>query len=243
MPEGPSILILKETLQPFKGKKVLAATGNTKVDISRLTGQKIIDFKTWGKHFLICFKKFTVRIHLMMFGSYRVNERKDTEPRLRLTFADGEINFYTCSVKILEEDPDEVYDWAADVLSDSWTAAAVKKKLKKHPERLVCDVLLDQDIFAGVGNIIKNEVLFRIHAHPLSTVGALPPKKLTELVNEARNYSFDFLKWKRVYELKKHWLVYNKKICPRDHIPVKKEHLGLTNRRTFYCPECQVLYT
>lgn len=178
MPEGPSILILKEALQPFKGKKIVSAGGNTKVDISRLEGKKIIDFKSWGKHFLICFKTFTVRIHLMMFGSYRINERKDTQPRLSLIFANGEINFYTCSVKIIEGDIAEIYDWEADVLSDYWSAATAKKKLKKHPERLACDVLLDQDIFAGVGNIIKNEVLFRTHIHPLSTIGALPAKKI-----------------------------------------------------------------
>jgi hypothetical protein len=41
-------------------------------------------------------------------------------------------------------------------------------------------------IFAGVGNIIKNEVLFRIRVHPLSTVGALPPAKLRELVANRR---------------------------------------------------------
>ena len=45
-------------------------------------------------------------------------------------------------------------------------------------ETLVCDALLDQNVFAGVGNIIKNEVLFRIRVHPLSTVGALPAAKL-----------------------------------------------------------------
>lgn len=29
----------------------------------------------------------------------------------------------------------------------------VIKKLKEFPEELMCDALLDQDIFAGVGNI------------------------------------------------------------------------------------------
>lgn len=242
MPEGPSILILKENVLPFKGKKIISVAGNTKIDISRLKGQKIIDFKTWGKHFLICFKTFSVRIHLMMFGSYRINEKKDSPPRLSMVFDTGEINFYTCSVKIIEEDLNDIYDWSADVLSDSWSAPAARKKLKKKPERLVCDVLLDQDIFAGVGNIIKNEVLFRTHIHPLSTVGALPARKLTELIKEAQNYSFDFLKWKRNYELKKHWLAYTKKICPRSHIPFTKEYLGITKRRTFYCTDCQILY-
>ena len=31
---------------------------------------------------------------------------------------------------------------------------------------MVCDALLDQTVFAGVGNIIKNEVLFRTGVHP-----------------------------------------------------------------------------
>ena len=42
------------------------------------------------------------------------------------------------------------------------------------------------DVFAGVGNIIKNEVLFRIGVHPLSTPGALPAAKRNALVREAR---------------------------------------------------------
>ena len=52
MPEGPSIVILKEVVQPFKGKKVLQASGNSqKLDIQLLEGQIITDFKSWRKHF------------------------------------------------------------------------------------------------------------------------------------------------------------------------------------------------
>jgi endonuclease VIII len=73
-------------------------------------------------------------------------------------------------------------------------------------------------------------------------VGSLPPKKKSALIREARNYSFDFLKWKRNYELRKHWLIYTKKTCPRDHVSVKKEYIGRTKRRTFYCEKCQISY-
>ena len=82
---------------------------------------------------------------------------------------------------------------------------------RAQPDQLVCDALLDQNIFAGVGNIIKNEVLFRIKVHPENTIQSLPPRKLTEMINEARNYSFDFLKWKKAFVLKKHWLIHTKK--------------------------------
>src|SRR5690242_3350858 len=99
MPEGPSIVILKGSVQEFKGKKLISISGNTKVDFSSLVNQKITDFKSFGKNFFICFKNASIKIHLMLFGSYRVNERKETSPRLSLEFAKGELNFYACSVK------------------------------------------------------------------------------------------------------------------------------------------------
>lgn len=242
MPEGPSIVVLKEAVQPFKGKKVVDVSGNSKMNIKRIAGQKIIAFKSWGKHFLICFENFTVRIHFMLFGSYRINEHKETKPRLSLRFEEGEINFYTCSVQFIEEDINNIYDWSCDVMNDDWDAQKAKMKLKEQPSVLVCDALLDQNIFAGVGNIIKNEVLFRIRVHPESEAGVLPEKLLEEMIGEARIYSFDFLEWKKRYVLKKHWLAHTKKICPRCNIPFIKKHAGKTKRRTFYCTNCQVLY-
>src|SRR6476619_7605504 len=108
MPEGPSMVILKEAVQEFKGKKVLEVEGNTKAfDKDILLNQAIIDFKTWGKHFLICFKGFTVRIHFLLFGKYLINETKDAKPRMSLQFNNGEINFYTCSIKFIEQPMDE----------------------------------------------------------------------------------------------------------------------------------------
>ena len=242
MPEGPSIFILKEAVQEFIGKKVIEVSGNSKQDIQRLANQKIIDFKSWGKHFLICFPKFTVRIHFMLFGSYRINEGKDAKPRLSLLFKKGELNFYACSVQFIEEDLDELYDWSGDVMNNAWDPAKAKKKLKDNPDILVCDALLDQHIFAGVGNIIKNEVCFRIKVHPESRLGALPAKQVKQLIKEARNYSFDFLEWKKQYVLRKHWLAHTKKICPRCEIPLIKRYSGKTKRRTFLCANCQVLY-
>jgi endonuclease-8 len=242
MPEGPSIIILKEAVQPFKKKKILAVTGNSKIDIQRLQNKTITDFKSWGKHFIICFNDFAIRIHFLMFGSYLINEKKDRAPRLTLKFSKGEINFYSCSIKIIEESLDQVYDWSSDVMNEHWDPKKAKKKLKSAPDLLVCDALLDQQIFAGVGNIIKNEVLFRIRVHPESLTGRLPLPKLNALIKEAVKYSFEFLAWKKKFELKKHWLAYNKKICPRCNISLKKQYLGKTNRRTFFCVNCQIMY-
>lgn len=178
----------------------------------------------------------------MLFGSYRINEKKDSPARLHLQFANGELNFYACSVKIIEEDPDEVYDWSADVMNAAWDARKARAKLKQHPGLPVCDALLDQSVFSGVGNIIKNEVLFRIRVHPESKVGKLPAARLSALIKEARQYSFDFLEWKKEFTLRKHWLAHTKKTCPRCQLPLVKKYLGKTNRRSFFCNKCQVLY-
>ncbi len=242
MPEGPSIVILKELAASFAGKTIVKAEGRATIDKSRLDQQPIVAIRSWGKHFLIELSDFAVRIHLLMFGSYRINERKeDAVPTLRLQFADGEeLNFYTCSVKFVEGRLSDTYDWRADVMSDEWDPKLAFKKLVAMPEVLACDALLDQTVFSGVGNIIKNEVLFRICVHPLSQLGAMPDAKLRELVKEARAYSFQFLAWKKAFVLKQHWLAHTKSVCPRCEIPFHKGKLGLTQRRSFYCERCQV---
>ena len=246
MPEGPSLVILREDSARFVGKKISRAEGNTKaLDLEQLAGQTVVSLRSFGKQFLIELPHLAIRIHFLLFGSYRIDERNpDRVPRLSLGFDDGsELNFYACSVRAIDADLDAAYDWSADVMSPAWDAARARKKLRAHPDLLACDALLDQDIFAGVGNIIKNEVLFRIRLHPLSTIGAMPAAKLRALVEQAREYSIDFLEWKKQYVLKKHWLAHAKATCPRCAIPYSKAVLGHAKRRRFYCERCQKRYS
>lgn len=244
MPEGPSIFILRELVSPFVGQVIQHASGNSKtVALPDLVGQTVVAVRSWGKHLLIQLPSLSLRIHLLMFGSYRINERKDAAPRLRLEFAhNAELNFYSCSVRPLVADLDREYDWRVDVMSDVWNPALARKHLRGMPDAQVCDALLDQTVFAGVGNIIKNEVLFRVRIHPQSTIGALPAHKLRELVAQARLYSFEFLEWKKAYVLRAHWLAHNQKICPRCQLPFQCAHLGKSQRRSFFCEHCQQRY-
>jgi endonuclease-8 len=242
MPEGPSIVILKESVEQFAGKKVIDVAGSANIDIERLRDKKILSFKTWGKHFLICFDGFTVKIHLLMFGTYRINESKEAVPKLSLIFPKGELNFYTCSVKLLEGDINSHYDWREDVMNESWDAENAKQNLDKIPNQKICDALLNQDIFSGVGNIIKNEVLYRTKIHPESLVGKIPNKNLKEIIKEASIYSFQFLDWKKKNELKKHWLAHTKKVCVRCDLPLEKKYTGTKKRRSFFCTNCQILH-
>jgi endonuclease-8 len=243
MPEGPSIVILKQEAAAFEGQTILAAEGNTTIDKSRLVDQRVVALRSWGKHFLLEMPTFALRVHFLLFGSYRIDERKPERPiRLGLRFPNGELNLYACSVRFLDEDLDALYDWRVDVMSDRWDGVLARRKLRTMPDRLVCDALLDQNVFAGVGNIIKNEVLFRTRVDPRSRVGALCFDKREELIAQARRYSFDFLEWKKAFVLKKHWLVHTRRICPRCGTPLSKGKLGVTNRRSFFCERCQRLY-
>ena len=245
MPEGPSIVILREAAAKFAGRKVLRVSGNSTQDIARMQGRKVLAVRSWGKHFLLQFDGFALRIHFLLFGSWRIDEERDRPPRLSLGFSKGEtLNVYACSVRFLDGDLDEHYDWTADVMNDDWDPAAARRKLRAQPATIAADALLDQDLFAGVGNIIKNEVLHRIRVHPESEVGALPPRKLGELVTQAREYSFDFYRWKQDFVLKKNYQVHTKSTCPRDGTPLSySKHLGRAKRRAFWCNTCQRLYT
>jgi endonuclease-8 len=245
VPEGPSLVILREEAASLAGLRVIEAGGNSKEDVQRLAGKRLLAIRTWGKHFLMDFGDVAVRIHLLMFGSYRIDEgREDRAPRMSLRFTrKREINFYSCSVKFIEEPLDDVYDWAADVMADEWSPRAARRKLEAMPDVIVADALLEQDVFAGVGNIIKNEVLHRIRVHPQTRIGDLPSRKLGEMIREARDYSFEFYEWKKQFVLRKHWQVHAKKTCPRDGTPLSFcRHLGEKQRRAFWCDTCQRYY-
>lgn len=244
MPEGPTIYLMKEDLQKFVGEKVISVSGNADFEKEKLINKKLKEIRLYGKQTYLIFDKMSVRIHLLMFGSYEIDEqtKPDRSLRLGLNFKNGKALFYTCSVKMVDDEFLKTVDWQADVMSDNWSPKNAKDKIKANPGMMVCDALMDQEIFSGVGNIIKNEVLFRIGVHPESIVGSLPLKKLNELLKETRNYSFDFLKWKRTNDLKKHWQIYQKKKCPVCGKEVIKKNTGKGKRSSFYCEKDQKLY-
>ena len=42
--------------------------------------------------------------------------------------------------------------------------------------------------------------------------------------------------------LRQHWLVHNRSQCPDCGGKLVRRHMGVRNRRTFFCERCQVLY-
>jgi endonuclease-8 len=243
MPEGPSLVIAKEAMQSFKGQKIVKVTGYVTIDKKLIINKTIKEIHSWGKHLLINLGDITIRIHFLLFGSYRINEKSNTSNhKLGLILEKGELNFYVCDILLIKEDFDGVYDWSADVMNENWSVPGTRKKLKLMPERLVCDVLMDQQIFAGVGNIIKNEVLFRVKVHPESSTGKLPASKLTALIKEAATYSFDFLKWKKAGVLSRNWQIYKRQNCPDCGAELIVRDTGKSKRRSYFCENCQTRF-
>lgn len=243
--EGPSLVIAREDLSPYVNKKITKALGNAKfedkITLENFRGQTLVKVCTWGKHFILIFNSFSLRIHFLMFGSYRVDDPKvDRDPRLELRFSPkGRAYFYSCSIKVLDEDPEKIYDWSTDLMSDLWSAKAVLSKIKKiSPRAMVCDLLMNQEIFTGLGNIMKNETLYRARLHPETKLSALSSRKMKKLVQEAKVYAADFYRWKKMYQLKKHWEIMRKKTCPKGH-KVTRKVTGVLHRLSHFCETCQ----
>jgi endonuclease-8 len=114
--EGPPVRVIAEKLATFKGEKVISATGNAKIDKNGIPANEIADVFSRGKNLFIKLADFSIKIHFLMYGSYRINEEKEgAKPRLSLVFKSGVVNFYHCSVRLVSnEDVAELYDEELD---------------------------------------------------------------------------------------------------------------------------------
>lgn len=244
MPEAPQIRLLVGKLKPFIGEKILSATALTNaLDLKSLEGQTLNDIKVFGKQILLILPKFTIRIHLMLFGYVLINESKpEGKLRLGLKFDDGEINFYASDIYYIEDPLDQVFDWTTDVMSPEWDAKQALSKLDDYADDVISDVLIDQNIFNGLGNKGVNEALYRAKVHPASIVKALPKAKQKEIVEEAVQFSFDYYKWADEGTSKENFSVYLKKKCPVHGTPLRHEKIGSNGRKCHFCDECQQLY-
>lgn len=236
--EGPSLVIATEELKAFINKKILHA--DVPASIHPLTGKKLLRAESWGKHLLLIFSNQILRIHFLMFGSYRINNpRENRIPKMELQYKDATIYFYSCAIRKISEEDLANYDHSTDLMSDEWNHSKALKTIRQKENNLVCDVLMDQDIFSGLGNIMKNEIQFRCKVHPEQKVGELTSKEQIKLVREAKQYSLDFYHWKKINQLKHHWLIMRKKTCPVCGRKVIKRPTGKLKRLSHYCNFCQ----
>ncbi len=242
MPEGPSILFLKNKLQRYKGKTVSEAAGYGEMDKSKIVNIKLVDIETYGKNLLFVFKDFFVGVHLGLFGSMLVNKRKKVNASFSLHFPDGEINFYVAKTKLYEGKPSDHFNFKTDILKPEFDPDFILKELENHGDEMIGDVLMDQHIFAGVGNIIRIETLYHAKIHPQSIVKEIPEKKLVFLLKMVVDYAEEFLALLKTGGVKKAAMIYGKKTCPKHKTDLVIAEMGKIKRKTYVCEKCQKLY-
>ncbi|NXP03901.1 NEIL2 Endonuclease, partial [Thinocorus orbignyianus] len=189
-----------------------------------------------------------LRFHFGLFGSIRANEFsrankankrgdwKDPAPRLVLHFENGGfLAFYNCRMQWCSSPRT---DPASDILSVEFHRSRALNALgAPNP---ICYTLLDQRYFSGLGNIIKNEILYLAKIHPLTQGSLLALSDRERLLDCAVQFSSDWLDSKlRGKGL--HPQIYQKEQCPLGHT-VMKGTLGPPGgfkRLTWWCPQCQ----
>ncbi len=242
MPEGPSILYLKKRLTPFIGKVVKKAGGYGPMPTEWINGKKLLNILTWGKHLLFVFKNGTVKVHLGLFGEILISEQRKVNRSFFLEFAKGEINGYVVRAEKLNGTAEEIYDWRTDILHEDFDPAYIKTLLKKKAAKTIDDVLMDQDIFTGVGNKIRNEALYRAGIHPMSITGKIPAPQISLLIKEVRKYAFIFLKALETKGVHDSFSVYQQEHAP-DGSEVTMKVLPKSKRKLFFSEHKQKLYT
>ncbi len=219
MPEGPTIVVFKEKLQKFEHKKVTESGGYNNPFAEEISGKTLENIDTYGKYLLLKFNDFTITVHFGLFGSFLVNESKKVNASFSLFFGSDFVNFYI--VKLKKFANDETFDQELNVFSEQYQLSKTRKLLlEKFPKKQIGDVLLDQNVFPGLGNIIRNEVLFLAKIHPESIVKQIPTKKVNELLQHIQNFSKASVQLIAEKQWKQSCAVYQKKTFENEEISV-----------------------
>jgi formamidopyrimidine-DNA glycosylase len=233
--------------------------------VTNLTGLKKLPFlgeitsiERRGKYIIIeTASDFTILIHLRMTGKLvfdglcgiEGNHARATIHLIggnKVVFDDirtfGKIKIFKKNQVI----PD-LEKLGVEPLSYLFTAKYLKEKWKNRSAP-VKNLLLQQDIIAGLGNIYACEILYRGKIHPIIAGKDLTSKQLTSIVLETQQVLQEAITmngtsisdFRRVDEKSgefQHFLrVYQKKECPEHH-PLQR--LKIAGRSTYFCPICQ----
>ncbi len=199
----------------------------------------------------------SIIIHLRMTGKL-VYEPQPDEPhkheRARILLsADDALRFIDIRTfgKITLVDSANLEDYlpalGPDALSDNFSPSYLKQKFagRKAP---VKNLLLDQSMVAGLGNIYVCELLFRSKIRPDRPGYSLSEKELRKIVKYTKEVLLEALAVggtsisdyrhidDKTGEFQNFLRVYQKQECPVEH-PV--QNLKLAGRSSFFCPKCQ----
>ena len=141
-----------------------------------------------------------------------------------------------------------------DLLGTAFDRDEVVRRMRARGRDAIADVLLNQRVVAGIGNVFKSEILFLAGIHPFAPVSTLPDADLPRLVDIAREQlaanvltraqtltpSIGRRTTRSLDPNSKLW-VYGRggKPCRRCGATIQSRKTGLDARLTYWCPRCQ----
>ncbi|NXM71049.1 NEIL3 Endonuclease, partial [Serilophus lunatus] len=213
-----------------------------------LVGHVYRGVETLGKELFIYFDQTALRIHFGMNGSMCINpdgskDRNGALPVLEIQLTEDTVCFFGVTVEYrnaAEIERKVRMMESLDVCSPKFSFLRAESEIKQQKTRMLCDVLLDQAVLPGVGNIIKNESLFDSGLHPAVKVCQLTDEHIRHLVKMTRDFTLLFYKCRKTGSpLYKHYKVYKRRACGQCSGNITVCRLGENNRMTYFCSRCQ----
>jgi endonuclease-8 len=270
MPEGDTIHRAAATLRRAIGGQAVTRFESvlpklTRVDADTpLRGRIVERVEARGKHLLIWFSgDLVLRTHMRMNGSwhiYRPGERWQRPHRdMRIVIETAAMHAVAFTVPVAEfvtaaqlANHDVVAELGPDPLSDTFRADDAIERMQGHGDTAIADVLLDQTVIAGIGNVFKSEVLFGARINPFVPVSQLTREQLAAIVAVAVRFMRANVVsgFSRTVEMRRTtgradpsarlW-VYGRggQPCRRCGAPISRQKQGPYARSTYWCPRCQ----
>jgi len=204
MPEGDTIRRIADALGRALAGRVVTAFETAYAHLARVdddqpvAGRRVERVRAVGKHLLIEFSGgLVLRTHMRMSGRwhlYRHGERwRGSNAAIRIVIATPEYVAVAFDVVDAELVPSAslarvgpLPHLGPDLLDAAFAEAQAIANLRACGDRPMGDVLLDQRVMAGVGNVFKSEILFVCGVHPWTTARALDEDAVVKVVRTAR---------------------------------------------------------
>jgi endonuclease VIII len=245
MPEGDALHRTAARLQPLVGQRVEASSPNPRglvTGVARAVDGRLLEsVEAVGKNLLLRFEgNVTLRSHLRMNGRWRVERRRDGErrgrPWLVLRTLEWEATQWNGPVLAIDDAP--LRRLGPDLLGDETTVEQVIARVRAaDPGRLVGDVLVDQRVVSGIGNMWLAELLWQARISPWLPVGGARDDELRTALAWGRDVMRASVEGVRP----RGRAVYRRagRPCPRCGARVRSRGLGEANRTAYWCEGCQ----
>lgn len=243
VPEGDSLHRAAARLRPLVGQHIVASSPHPRGLVTGVAaavdGRRLESVEAVGKHLLLRFEgDVVVRSHLRMNGRWRIGPADSPRAgRPWLVLATSEIEATQWNGPVLTLDQHALRRLGPDLLADATDPAHLIPLLRKtDSNRMLGEVLLDQRVIAGIGNMWMSETLWEIRVSPWLPVGEARDQELLAALQWARKAMRASISGSRPV-----LAVYRRagRPCRRCGDAIKARGQGDNNRTAYWCPGCQ----